>query len=176
MNRRCRSSGSKAFKQSRHHAAVNGTEHGVVGGGLPKGARLGDHGGLALGALCTSGKTMGGEGLGDGGHGGADGPWSFSGPHLGGETFPVVLSDGSRHCLGLLRAEKFQRTLEQGDKEIVSTRTHLNAEVIIGHGESLGRSTDAGRLQRRLDGDVGPCDEPIEMVANHIWVKVEYRS
>ena len=100
----------------------------MLGGGVAEGAVLGHHRGRLAPVLGVGGEAVGGEGVGDGVHGGAHRPLSLARLHAVGQHAAVVLADALGHPLGLDRAEQLERLGQQGHEEVVA----VGDEVEVG--------------------------------------------
>jgi hypothetical protein len=78
----------------------------------------------------------------------------------------------SGHCLCSLGAKQFERTLQEGDEEVVTARTDFHREFVTDSGIALCRATGPRSSHGCLDVDMPSCDESIEVVAYDIGVKI----
>ena len=106
-------------QQPADHAPVDGTDHRVLGGGVAEGAVLGHHGRGLAAVLGVGGEAVGGEGVGDGVHGGAHRALSFARLHALGEDASVVLADPFGHALGFDGAEELEGLGQQRHEQVV---------------------------------------------------------
>jgi len=109
-----------AGQKPAHEPTIHGTDHGVLRGGLSERAVLGYDGGRLPAVLGVRREPVGGEGVGDGVHGGAHRALSFAGLHAVGEHPPVVLSQPLGHALGLDGTEQFEGFGEQCHDQVVA--------------------------------------------------------
>ena len=117
---------------------------------------------------------MGRQGVGDGVHGGAQGPLAVAGGHLPGQGAAVLLADPFGHALGRHRPEQLERLLQQEDQQIVAAGQQVEGGVVADGPESLRRASGAvagdpfhGHF------DVAAARQTLEVVAGHVGMQRE---
>ena len=83
-------------------------------------------------------EPVGGQGVGDGVHGGAQRALAVPGRHLPGQGTAVLLAHPLGHALGGQRSEQLERLLEQEDQQVVAASEQVEGRVVADGPEPLG--------------------------------------
>ncbi len=170
---RCRGPAAEPRQKPGDHAPVDGTQHRVRRAGVAERALFGHHCRGVAPVLGVRGEPVGGQRVGHHVHGRPDGPLPFGRRHLGGQGEPVLLADVRRHLLGLLQAQPLHGFGQEPHEEVVPSLHEPDRQLLFDAEELFGGPSGAGCLAGRLDAQVPPVHQTLQVVPGHVGVEGE---